>query len=125
MNLLKALFASVALFMLMALSCDNQSLISQEGAGSLAAKFPNDQGIESHPDVLFFSNFEDPDWMEGWNGWQISSPVPVNSNDSEKFAPLDGKALQATVPEGQHTGLNMTYRFRDRTGSEPEEIYLR
>jgi hypothetical protein len=125
MNLLKALFASVALVILMALSCDDQSAPSQEAAGAIAANYTNDKGIGSHPDVLLFSNFEDTDWMESWNGWQISSPVPVNSNENEKFIPLDGKALQATVPKGQHTGLNMTYRFQDRSGSEPEEIYFR
>ncbi len=101
-------------------------LTGRPAPGQIAARFIDDRDIASHPAVLVFTDFEDDSWKSVWDGWGGSGhPTVINSNDNEKFVPLSGKALQASVPEGQHTGLNMLYRFMEKTGEEPEEIYFR
>jgi hypothetical protein len=37
----------------------------------------------------------------------------------------EGHSLQVTVKRGEHMGTSFNYRFRDRLGQEPEEIYFR
>src|SRR5262249_9490000 len=36
-----------------------------------------------------------------------------------------GKSLKVTIPAGANTGANFHYRFRERLGQEPEEMYFR
>ena len=97
----------------------------QEGdkSGGIAQYYKNDENIETDPDVLLFTNFEKSNWGTDWN---TSGTHPlITSNEKEKFVPFDGRALQVTVPEGKNSGLSITYRFKEKTGSEPEEIFFR
>jgi hypothetical protein len=50
---------------------------------------------------------------------------PVEADEPRKFEPLDGPALRVRIAEGSTGALNTLYKFRDKTGSEPEEIYFR
>ncbi len=99
-------------------------LFCQSTFGQIAEQYPNDKGISSDPDVLFFSDFEGSNWADGWTSG-ASSNNAISSNDALKFEPFDGKAYQATVPEEEHLGMSMVYNFKKETGSEPEEIYFR
>jgi len=94
-------------------------------AAGLAEAYPMDEGIGSHPDVVFHDNFEDPNWEAGWTsaGGQYGIADPATPEFG--FTSLSGKALVATVPEGGNTALNLRYDFAAETGSEPEAIYMR
>jgi hypothetical protein len=90
----------------------------------LAAKYPGDRGLEEDPDVLFFSAFETPQWANGWT--QVGGRLdPVDKDEARKFAPLQGTALRVKIAEGSTGAMNVTWKFRKQTGSEPEEIYFR
>jgi len=49
----------------------------------------------------------------------------VSSDPALKFEPLAGKALRIRIDRGGHYGASILYRFKQRTGGEPEEIYFR
>lgn len=101
-------------------------LFCQSTFGQIAEHYYNDEGILSNSDVLLFTDFENPDWSSHWTSGSSGVQTEVIiSNDAVKFIPLNGKALQATVLEGKHLGLDMIYNFLKETGSEPEEIYFR
>jgi len=92
----------------------------------LAATFPGDRSIESHPDVIFFTDFESTSWMDEWSEAGEKNIVDTVSNDSpRKFESFDGKALRVRIAEGANGALNTLYKFQDETGDEPEEIYFR
>lgn len=76
--------------------------------------------------VLFQCNFEDDAW---WRAWGLRHP-PVRTETIEadehlEFEPHSGKALRIRVDRGGHYGVSLEYRFAERQGSEPEEIYFR
>lgn len=101
-------------------------LFSQSTFGQIAEQYYNDKAIISDPDVLFFSDFEGSNWTDGWTFGSSNLPTKViSSNDALEFVPFDGKAFQATVPDGKHLGMDMFFNFQNETGSEPEEIYFR
>lgn len=80
-------------------------------------------GLAGRSDVLLFCDFEDRDWWRAWG----SQKQPVNTSlveGAEAFGGK-GKTLRVTIPRGEHLGTTFGYRFRDRVGSEPEEIYFR
>ncbi len=100
----------------------NPAVLEGEKTGGIAQFYKNDKNIETDPDVVLFTDFENPNWGLNWN---TSGHPVVTSNEKEKFIPFDGNALQVTVPEGKNSGLSITYKFKQKTGSEPEEIYFR
>ena len=93
----------------------------------LAAGYTYDAGIETHPNVVFFTDFESTNWQDEWtsHGGTNSSPTTVDSDPARQFAPLQGKALRVNLAEGTHTGLNTVYKFQEEIGQEPEAIYFR
>lgn len=97
----------------------------QMAIAQIADHYSKDKGIGFHSDVLLFTDFENSTWKDDWVNWGGGNPLAVDSNNSEKFTPLDGKALEVMVPEEQHTGMSLIYQFLENTGSEPEEIYFR
>ncbi|MGV3485980.1 MAG: polysaccharide lyase [Planctomycetaceae bacterium] len=100
--------------------------LPSEPQPGLAATFPRDRGIEDHADVIFFTDFESPSWMEQWSHAGREGMIDTVASDApRKFQPLQGKALRARIAEGEHEALNTLYRFREETGDEPEEIYFR
>ena len=91
----------------------------------IARRYPSDEGLAADPDVYFVDGFEghslDGRWSQG-----MKAPATTLSHDQEHgFQPLKGRALRVTIPKGQQLGLDLRYRFRDRHGSEPEEVFFR
>lgn len=68
-------------------------------------------------------DFERDDW---WRDWGLRAP-PQNARLVSGPGADSGHStsLEVTVPRGQHMGTSFAYKFRDRLGAEPEEIYLR
>src|SRR5262249_37572586 len=66
---------------------------------------------------------EDADWWRAWGA--AKQPVNTALVEGEKAFGGKGKSLQVTVPRGEHTGTTFGYKFRQRIGAEPEEIYFR
>lgn len=92
------------------------------GAAALA-------GIEAKPgsdDILFSCDFESETWYEEWGMRRRDEHTDVIATDPlRKFKPLRGKALRIKVGQGEHYGVSIEYRFKERLGREPEEIYFR
>lgn len=98
---------------------------AQPQAG-IAAGYPNAAALAHDPAVLFVEDFESTNWKSHWSHVGITPTFkPVERDDRLNFQPLAGKALEVTIAKGAHLGLNLTYRFRDKQGSEPVEIYFR
>lgn len=92
----------------------------------LAAGFRADEGITSHPAVVFAAGFESSDWQDEWSTRRpLLNAEHVIEDRSNRFAPLDGGALKVTIRKGRKTGMNLLYRFKEKLGSEPEEMYFR
>ncbi|MFN2289303.1 MAG: polysaccharide lyase [Chromatocurvus sp.] len=97
-----------------------------EPAPGLSRDFPKDQGIEMHPSVVFATDFEDSNWQDAWSSLSDSSVTNlVIEDDANRFLPLNENALEVTVKKGKKQGLNLLYRFAEKTGVEPESMYFR
>ena len=106
------------------------SLPASEPTKGLAWRYPADQGIEEDPQVVLFADFESPDWERRWSHVGEKRAVvrvdPAGDADPQrKFQPLRDTALRVRIAEGANGALNTLYRFREKTGQEPEEIYFR
>lgn len=101
----------------------NPTIFEEDSLNGIAKYYRNDENIETDPNVVLFTNFEKSNWTSDWNT-TAHHPL-VTSNEEEKFVPFDGRALQVTVPEGKNLGISIQYKFKEKTGSEPEEIYFR
>jgi hypothetical protein len=84
---------------------------------------PREPGLAGRADVLLACDFEDADWWRAWGA--TKQPVNTVLVEGEKAFGGKGKSLQVTVPKGEHTGTTFGYKFRQRIGAEPEEIYFR
>ncbi len=92
----------------------------------LAAKYQQDAQINDDPAVLFSHGFENLLWLKDWSDYSLgSSTSTVQQDKAEAFAPLQGKALKVTLPQGDNMGLDLRYNFVDEGKIEPEEIYFR
>ncbi len=91
----------------------------------LAAKYANDEGIEKDPNVILFTDFESDQWHKHWSGGKRETVRVVIEDKERSFEPLQNKALQIKVSKGEHYGASIECEFKDKTGSEPEEIYFR
>jgi hypothetical protein len=93
----------------------------------LAAAYPRDLGIEADRDVMMATGFESVLWPKDWSHLSLSSKVQrVDSSAGDYgFRPLSGHALQVRIPAGGNLGLDLDYKFADKVGTEPEEIYFR
>lgn len=89
----------------------------------LAAKYPDDTGIKGDPDVVMFSDFEQSDWANDWS--YTHGNFSAIGSDSNLFQPLKGKALRVTIPAGSNLGMDSGFKFAQKLGYEPEEIYFR
>ena len=94
----------------------------------LAAAFSGDRGIESHPAVLWADSFASGKLKPGWNTAQL-----VRSKVMQPLAaPAAGNSLltlaslQATVPRGEHLGLDLRFDLPKGANQLPmQEVYLR
>ncbi|MEM7235345.1 MAG: DNRLRE domain-containing protein [Planctomycetota bacterium] len=92
----------------------------------LAWKYPADKGIGNDKDVLFFSGFDTSDWEAGWSQVGKRGAIePTESDATRKLQTLQGKALRVRIAKGANSALNTLFRFRDKIGKEPEEIWFR
>jgi hypothetical protein len=90
----------------------------------LAAKHPNDHGIQNDPNVLFASDFESDRWARGWT--RVAGQIDaVTADEARRYQPLLGGALRVKIAKGTTTALNTTYQFKKELGTEPTEIYFR
>ena len=100
--------------------------LAAQSIPGLAAGYPSDSGIASDPAVYFAESFEDTAWGNGWSyGTGASTLTRLESDPPRLFQPLLGHALRVEIPQGTHTGMSVGYRFDDKHGLEPEEIYFR
>ena len=101
-----------------------EEITTADPMGGIAAGYTDDQGIAGHSDVIFATSFESADWRDEWSN--AGGTIDIVSEDAPRqFAPLLGKALRARIPEGQNSSMSLTYKFADKIGAEPEEIYFR
>ncbi len=100
---------------------------SSEPVLGIAARYPADRGIADDAGVIFATSFESEDWAGEWTQAEPKDRIDVISPDTtfEAFQPLQGKALRSRIAKGSLLALNTLYKFRDKTGSEPEEVYFR
>ena len=95
------------------------------GKRGLAVKYAGDEGIEKDPNVILFTDFESDEWHKHWSGGRRKTVRVVIEDKERSFEPLQNRALQIKVSKGEHYGASIEYKFKDKTGSEPEEIYFR
>jgi len=106
--------------------------------GGLAAKYTGDERSEepanggystepsaAGPNVIIFTDFESDVWHKHWSGGKRETVSVVAEDKKRGFQPLQNKALRIKVPKGEHYGASIEYEFKERMGSEPEEIYFR
>ena len=84
---------------------------------------PREAALAGRGDVVLACDFEDAEWWRAWGA--AKQPVNTTLVEGEKAFGGKGKSLQVTVPRGEHTGTTFGYKFRQRIGAEPEEIYFR
>ncbi|MCU4675544.1 hypothetical protein N7931_07830 [Catenovulum sp. 2E275] len=70
--------------------------------------------IFSNFQKVYETSFENDDWQEGWSIGENSHIKIVQENHTELFEPFNGKALQVTLPKGQHYALNAHYYFENK-----------
>jgi len=91
----------------------------------LAADYPADKGIESHPDVVFAAGFDD--WLRWRWSWAKDSAGEfdvVGDDSARHFEPLVGRALRVNVKKGGNLGVDLRVPLKDH-GGEPDELYFR
>lgn len=104
----------------------SESAVSSKPVLGLAARYARDAGIEKDPDVFMATGFESALWRGDWS--YVSPRGSYDRVDSAPklgFQPLHAHALQVKIPAGDNLGLDMGYKFADKLGAEPEEIYFR
>lgn len=76
--------------------------------------------------LIFQCDFEHESW---WREWGLRQPPKraetITVDNQRGFVSHDRKALRIRVDQGGHYGLSLAYRFKERLGREPEEIYFR
>jgi hypothetical protein len=80
-------------------------------------------GLAGRGDVLLTCDFEAEEWWRAWGARK--EPVNTVLVGGDKAFGGQGRSLQVTVPRGEHTGTSFDFKFRERIGAEPEEIYFR
>ncbi len=101
-----------------------EAVASADPIAGIAAGYTDDQGIEGHPDVIFATGFESANWQAEWSSANGTIDI-VSEDEIRQFTPLMGKSLRALIPEGENSSMSVIYKFMDKIGSEPEEIYFR
>jgi len=89
----------------------------------LAYSYEGDIGVADHPDVYEHTTFTSSAWDDVYAN--TDSPTLQLVGSASGFEPLDGQALQITVPAGENTGSGAAFKFEDQIGAEPEEVFFR
>ena len=80
----------------------------------------------SASEVIFRCDFESMTWWKEWE--QVVRPRRTDTVAADaklKFKPHAGKALRIRVDRNGHYGVSLAYRFAERIGTEPDEVYFR
>jgi hypothetical protein len=101
-----------------------EAVTTADPIGGIAAGYTDDLGITDHENVIFATGFESADWQNEWTYAEGTIEV-VNDDSGLQFSPLQGKALRAKIPQGENSSMSVIYKFADKIGEEPEEIYFR
>ncbi len=109
--------ASFAVGLAIASACLTGPLPAQEAANSPPSR-PAERG-----DVFLECDFETDDWWTAFGARR--QPLNTELVGGDKARGGQGRSLQVTTPRGQHTGTSFAFKFRERLGAEPEEIYFR
>lgn len=81
---------------------------------------------QSADNILFTCDFESDTWYKEWDIDKKDKHTDVVTADPiRKFKPFRDKALRIKVDKGGHYGTSLQFRFKERLGEEPEEIYFR
>jgi hypothetical protein len=92
--------------------------------GGVAAKYPNDVGLDRDPAVIMVADFDGSDWRRQWS--EIGGDIEVTGDEGAfGFEPFAGRALKVRIAEGKRSGANLRARFADRVGREPDEAFFR
>lgn len=97
----------------------------------LAAEFPRDEGIESHPDVFMATRFDNGISCDGWTSCSHSEEVGngrLTGDDEppeEGFEPLDGPAFRVHYSPGDLGGGSQVYDFVAAGHGEQDDVYFR
>ena len=97
-------------------------------ARGFAATFSNDRGIESHPAVLWADGFSSGKLKPGWNLAQrvVSKVMQPLAAPAAGNLLLTLPSLQATIPRGEHLGLDLRYDLPNGADKLPvQEAYMR
>lgn len=78
-------------------------------------------GLNNRNDILLYCDFERDNWAQPWGSGAPMNAVAIDGK--EAFG--RGKSLKVTIQKGSNYGTSLEYKFRARTGSEPEEMYFR
>ena len=74
--------------------------------------------------MIQFIDFDQTDWPSIWTALHGQLDA-VDRDPARQFEPLQNHALRVKIVKGKNFGLNTEYKFIERIGEEPEEIYLR
>ena len=91
----------------------------------LSSNYPGDKNIDQDPAVIATSQFETDDWPKQWRGGTHNTVSLTNHDPSQKFTPLQGKALSIETPKGNHYGASIDFPFSKTKDGEPDEIFFR
>lgn len=89
----------------------------------LAAGFPADVGIADHPGVLLFEGFEKRDWRKRWRNDGAAAQIVDPANIG--IPALSGKVIDATIPKGEKTGLNLVRMIDSEPERQFQNLHLR
>ena len=116
----RAVLLGLALTMLV--GCSSTPIPPAPSGQGLAARYPNDLGIQDDPAVLSFDPFESETWYRNWNvdtkppnGDVVSAPDPADG-----YVPFQNNSLRVTVPGGSTDGISVL-----RPVNKAQEIYFR
>ncbi len=87
----------------------------------LAAKYPGDEGIEKDEAVIFFTDYEDDSWKEGWtcSNWDLYS---LTDEPATVFS--GRRSLQKRGPKGGN-GASLTYDLKEPVEVLYHRVYAR
>ncbi len=88
----------------------------------IAANYLKDNGLQDNPDVILAEKFERSRWTSDWS--ETAGQISLTS-DTPLFTPIDGNALQVQFRKGTRNAANITYKFGEKLGAEPESVYFR
>jgi hypothetical protein len=78
-------------------------------------------GLKRRGDIVFFEDFQEPDWYTHWGLSSAPADCSLVSNPSYRGR----SSLRVHVAQGEHYGVSLNFAFADQGLAEPEEIYFR